>query len=79
MFSLPLGLPLGTDETPQPLRRAFAPIRDVFPDANGTRAELAWSMLHGIATLQAGGRLRANYAEARFDLAYRRLSQERTH
>jgi AcrR family transcriptional regulator len=74
MFSLPSGLPFAADDTPEPLRRAFAAVHDAFPDADGTRAEVAWSVLHGLATLQAGGRLRAGEARARLDLAHRMLT-----
>jgi hypothetical protein len=49
---------------------------DVFPDADGTRAEVAWSLLHGLATLQAGGRLTDGQAQARVDLAHRMLTQD---
>ena len=73
MFSLPSGLPFAADDTPEPLRQAFAGIHAVFPDADGTRAELAWSVLHGLATLQAGGRLRASHVQARLDLAHELL------
>ena len=60
---------------PAPLRRAFSGIRDAFPDADGTRAEVAWSALHGLATLQASGRLRASHAQARLDLIHHILTQ----
>jgi AcrR family transcriptional regulator len=74
MFSMPSGLPFGADDTPEPLRRAFAALRVAFPDADGTRAEVAWSALHGVATLQAGGRLRASHAQARLDLVHDMLT-----
>jgi hypothetical protein len=54
-------------DIPGPLQRGFSAIRAAFPDADGTRAEVAWSMLHGQATLQASGRLRAGQAQARWD------------
>ena len=76
MFSMPSGLAFAADATPEPLHRAFEAVRAVFPDADGTRAEVAWSALHGLATLQAGGRLRASQAQARLDLAHRLLTQE---
>jgi len=77
MFSMPSGLAFAADEkTPEPLRRAFEAISDAFPDADGTRAEVAWSTLHGLATLQAGGRLRADQAQARLDLAHRMLARQ---
>jgi AcrR family transcriptional regulator len=75
MFSMPSGLPFAADDTPEPLRRAFARLHDAFPDADGTRAEVAWSALHGLATLQAGGRLRASHVQARLDLVHDMLTQ----
>jgi AcrR family transcriptional regulator len=78
MFSLPTGLAFAADDAPEPLRRGFSAIHDAFPDADGTRAEVAWSTLHGLATLQASGRLRATHAQARLDLAHRMLTQQET-
>jgi AcrR family transcriptional regulator len=75
MFSMPSGLAFAADATPQSLLRAFEAIRDVFPDEDGTRAEVAWSTLHGLATLQASGRLRPTQAQARLDLAHRMLTE----
>ena len=74
MFSMPSGLAFGADDTPEPLRRAFAGILDVFPDADGVRAEVVWSALHGLATLGAAGRLRPDQARARLDLTHRLLT-----
>jgi AcrR family transcriptional regulator len=74
MFSMPSGLRFAADDTPEPLHFAFASLRDVFPDADGTRAEVAWSALHGLATLQAGGRLRASHVQARLDLVHDMLT-----
>jgi len=78
MFSLPSGLAFAADHTPEPLQRAFSGIRDAFPDADGTRAEVAWSTWHGLATLQASGRLRASAAQARLDLAHHMLTEQET-
>jgi AcrR family transcriptional regulator len=78
MFSLPSGLAFAAVDTPGPLLRAFSGIRDAFPDADGTRAEVAWSTWHGLATLQAGGRLRASAAQARLDLVHGMLTQQET-
>jgi AcrR family transcriptional regulator len=75
MFSLPSGLPFATDHNPRPLSRAFSGILAAFPDADGTRAEIAWSALHGLATLRAGERLRPSAAQARLDLTHRMLTQ----
>jgi Tetracyclin repressor-like, C-terminal domain len=74
MFSMPSGLRFAADDTPGPLRQAFAAVHSVFPDADGTRAEIAWSTLHGLATLQAGGRLRASHVQARLDFVHDMLT-----
>src|ERR1700722_2197122 len=79
MFSLPSGLAFAVDHTPEPLQRAFLGIRDAFPDADGTRAEVAWSTWHGLATLGASGRLRPSAAQARLDLVRDMLTQQETH
>ena len=79
MFSLPSGLAFAVDHPPEPLQRAFRGIREAFPDADGTRAEVAWSTWHGLATLQASGRLRASAAQARLDLVNGMLTQQETH
>jgi AcrR family transcriptional regulator len=78
MFSMPSGLAFAADDTPAPLRRAYSGIRDAFPDPDGTRAEVAWSLLHGLATLQAGERLVPSQAQARLDLAHRMLTHQET-
>jgi AcrR family transcriptional regulator len=79
MFSLPSGWPFAADDSPEPLHRAFAGISAVLPDADGTRAEVAWSALHGLATLQAGERLRAGHVEARLDLLHGMLTRWESH
>jgi AcrR family transcriptional regulator len=75
MFSMPSELPFAADDTPESLHHAFAALRDAFPDADGTRAEVAWSALHGLATLQAGGRLRPSHAQERLALVHDILTQ----
>ena len=75
MFSLPSGLAFAAGDIPEPLQRAFSAIQVAFPDADGTRAEVAWSTCHGLATLQASGRLRAGAAQARLDLAHAMLTR----
>jgi AcrR family transcriptional regulator len=79
MFLLPSGLAFAVDHTPEPLQRAFRGIRDALPDADGTRAEVAWSTWHGLATLQASGRLRASAVQARLDLVNGMLTEQETH
>ncbi len=76
MFSMPTGLPFDAG-THEPLSRAFAAIRTVFPDPQDTRAEVAWATLHGLATLRAGGRLPEQRASARLADAHRRLTDRR--
>jgi AcrR family transcriptional regulator len=79
MFSLPSGLTFAAETTPQSMQRAFAGIRDAFPAADETRAEVAWATLHGLATLQASGRLRAGETQAQFDHALDALTHQETH
>src|SRR6059058_1329846 len=74
MFSMPSGLPFAADDTPRPLRQALAALRDASPDAAGTRAGVAWAALHGLAPLQAGGRLRPGQLQARFNLTLRMIT-----
>ena len=76
MFSLPSGLAFAADDTPEPLLRAFSGIRDAFPEPDETQAEVAWAAMHGLATLQASGRLRPSHVEARLDLAHRMLTNQ---
>ena len=61
MFTLSTELPFGRPEAPRELRAAFAELREaVTPLAAGrdpeTLAEVAWSALHGAATLTRAGR-----------------------
>jgi AcrR family transcriptional regulator len=76
MFSLPSGLTFATKDTPQPLLDAFAGIHEAFPNADDTQAEVAWAVLHGLATLQASGRLRPSHVQARLELAHHMLTQQ---
>ena len=78
MFSLPSGLTFAAKDTPEPLLHAFAGIHDAFPNADDTQAEVAWAVLHGLATLQASGRLRPSHVQARLELAHHMLTQQET-
>jgi AcrR family transcriptional regulator len=78
MFSLPSGLTFAADDTPAALQRAFSAMRDAFADQDDTRAEVAWSTWHGMATLRASGRLRSSHVEDRRDLVRRLLTQPET-
>jgi AcrR family transcriptional regulator len=86
MFSLPSGLTFAVGDRPEP-RRAFAALGAAFPTTGdgtdgrtdgGTRTEVVWSLLHGLATLDAAGRLAPGQARARLDLAHRMLTQPST-
>jgi AcrR family transcriptional regulator len=77
MFGLPTSLSFAADDTPPPLRRAFAALQLAFPDDDGTLAEVAWSTLHGLTTLNAAGRLRPDRVDARLELARRALAAHR--
>jgi AcrR family transcriptional regulator len=74
MFSMPSGMSFGTGNGPEPLKRAFAAIREAFPGPDVVRAEVAWATLHGLATLQLSGRLPAPLAEARLEYAHHALT-----
>ncbi|WP_432571654.1 TetR/AcrR family transcriptional regulator [Kineococcus sp. SYSU DK005] len=85
MFSMPSGLRFGHD-THEPLTRAFSAIREAFPphdddtddtedtEAGDVQAEVAWATLHGLATLQASGRLPLERTQARLEAAHRMLT-----
>jgi len=73
MFTVDSALKFASEESPEPLREAFALLRDALGAATGqrdldTRTELFWSTLHGLATLTAGHRLRPEHAEQRLTL-----------
>ncbi|AMM19038.1 TetR family transcriptional regulator [Frondihabitans sp. PAMC 28766] len=75
MFSMPSGLAFGGGGGPEPLLRAFTAIEAAFPGNDGVTAEVAWAALHGLATLQIGGRLPRAQAEARLLDAHRMLTR----
>ena len=73
MFTLSTRLHFGQPETPAPLRAAFAELRAaVMPLAAerdpDTLSEVAWSSLHGLASLSRAGRLRPDYHEGRLTM-----------
>ncbi|PZE70799.1 TetR family transcriptional regulator [Curtobacterium sp. MCPF17_018] len=74
MFSMPSGIEFGSGTAPNALQRAFAAIHEAFPGPDGTEAEVAWATLHGLATLEIGGRLPASRSAARLDFAHRALT-----
>jgi len=73
MFTLGTELPFGRPEGPRELHTAFAELKEAVTPLAGARdpealAEIAWSALHGIATLTRTGRLRPDYHQARLTM-----------
>jgi len=61
MFALPIGASFGTDNSELELRNGFERFTTALgPDQDDmeTAAEVLWSSLHGLATLERAGRLR---------------------
>jgi AcrR family transcriptional regulator len=56
MFVLPSDLPFAVPTTPPAMLRAFAAIGSALPGATPEATEVAWGLLHGLATLERGGR-----------------------
>jgi AcrR family transcriptional regulator len=71
MFVLPIDVKFASEDTPSPLKAAFAELVsalrpfDAHPDL---RAEVTWAALHGLAVLRRGGRIPPEGQEARIDL-----------
>lgn len=71
MFVLPIAVRFASEDTPPPLKAAFAELAgalrpfDAHPDL---RAEVIWAALHGLAVLGRGGRIPPEGQEARIDL-----------
>jgi AcrR family transcriptional regulator len=65
MFAEPTSLAFASAETPPALREGFAELQRVAGDETG--AEVFWSTLHGLATLERGHRLRPEHAAERLD------------
>jgi AcrR family transcriptional regulator len=74
MFVRPTQLTFATGEIPASLQEAFAAFREAVepfarPGTDGeTLTELFWSSLHGLATLQAGARLRQAHQQERVEV-----------
>jgi AcrR family transcriptional regulator len=79
MFTLSTELPFGRPEAPGELRAAFAEFMETVMPLAGDRdpetlAEVAWSALHGIATLTRAGRLRPDHQQARLAMLTSQLA-----
>lgn len=80
LFQLDGGLAFAHEDTPEPLKDAFAALLETLGEVAGEGVhpglftELFWSALHGLATLTRAGRLLPEGAEERLDLLVERLA-----
>ena len=57
MFLMPTGLRFAAADVPEPMRAAFTALGRALGIADDVRTEVAWSLLHGVASLDRAGRL----------------------
>ncbi|OSC75431.1 TetR family transcriptional regulator [Streptomyces sp. BF-3] len=80
LFQLDGGLAFAQEDTPEPLKDAFAALLETLGEVAGEGVhpalftELFWSALHGLATLTRAGRILPEGAGARLDLLVERLA-----
>ncbi len=80
LFQLDGGLAYAQQDTPAPLKDAFAALLETLGEVagcdvdKGLFTEVFWSSLHGLATLTRTGRLLPEIAEARVELLVDRLA-----
>ncbi|SFF73593.1 transcriptional regulator, TetR family [Actinacidiphila alni] len=80
IFQLDGGLPYARDDTPEPLKDAFAALLETLGDVAGPGVEpglfteVFWSSLHGLATLTRAGRLPPEFTETRVAVLTDRLA-----
>ncbi|MGW7411826.1 TetR/AcrR family transcriptional regulator [Streptomyces sp. NPDC054863] len=80
MFQLDGGLAFAKEETPEPLKDAFAALLETLGEVAGDDVhpglftEVFWAALHGLATLTRAGRLPPEEAERRVELLVDRLA-----
>ncbi|MET8468414.1 TetR/AcrR family transcriptional regulator [Streptomyces sp. NPDC006422] len=80
VFRLDGGLAFARDDTPEPLKDAFAALMECLGEVAGEGVhpglftEVFWASLHGLATLSRAGRQPPEYAEQRLDLLVDRLA-----
>src|SRR3984885_11377884 len=81
MFQLDGGLAFADEDTPEPLKDAFAALLESLGEVAGDGVhpglftEVFWAALHGLATLTWAGRLPPAFAEQRVELLVDRLPQ----
>jgi AcrR family transcriptional regulator len=64
MFLMPTNLRFAAADVPAPMRVAFTALGRALGIADDIRTEIAWSLLHGLASLDRAGRLSAGAARA---------------
>ncbi|MFJ9827029.1 TetR/AcrR family transcriptional regulator [Streptomyces sp. NPDC101160] len=80
MFQLDGGLAFAREDTPEPLKDAFAALLECLGEVAGEGVhpavftETFWAALHGLATLARAGRQPAEYAGLRVELLVDRLA-----
>jgi AcrR family transcriptional regulator len=80
MFQLDGGLAFAQEDTPEPLKDAFAALLEILGEVAGGGVhpglftEVFWAALHGLATLTRAGRLPPEDAERRTELLVARLA-----
>ncbi|CRK61956.1 Transcriptional regulator, TetR family [Alloactinosynnema sp. L-07] len=80
MFQLDGGLTFANEDTPEPLKDAFAALLESLGEVAGDGVhpglftEVFWASLHGLATLTRAGRLPPGDAERRVELLVDRLA-----
>ncbi|MFJ7967274.1 TetR/AcrR family transcriptional regulator [Streptomyces sp. NPDC096324] len=81
IFQLDGGLPFADEDTPEPLKDAFAALLESLGEVAGDGVhpalftEVFWAALHGLATLTRAGRLPPGDAERRVELLVDRLAR----
>ncbi|GAA4974841.1 TetR/AcrR family transcriptional regulator [Actinoplanes utahensis] len=81
MFELDGGLAFADEDTPQPLKDAFAALLETLRDVAGEGVppglftEVFWAALHGLATLTRAGRLPPGDTDPRVELLVDRLAR----
>ncbi|MFF3153608.1 TetR/AcrR family transcriptional regulator [Streptomyces sp. NPDC057910] len=79
IFQLDGGLPYAREDTPEPLKGAFAALFETLGEVAGDGVdpglftEVFWASLHGVATLTRSGRLPPEHTEQRLKLLVDRL------
>ncbi|MHC3819520.1 MULTISPECIES: TetR/AcrR family transcriptional regulator [unclassified Streptomyces] len=80
IFQLDGGLPYAQEDTPEPLKDAFAALLESLGSVAGDGVhpalftEVFWASLHGVATLTRSGRLLPEETEQRVELLVERLA-----